>query len=181
MPPHNLLLIQCSASAGGIRIKASQTRLDPAKRFAYYSPMGSEHPPTVASEGPDVEIARRLDELARRLENSWTRETSADPVRWSAENSSFGQCAVTALIVQDHFGGELLRARVNGVSHYWNRLPFGLEVDLTRKQFGVDPDVPPGEVKSREFVISFPETVDRYLSLRRALGVDTEPVSQRAR
>jgi hypothetical protein len=144
--------------------------------------MRSEHLPAVVSEVPDVEIARRLDELARRLEDSWTRETSADPAHWSTENSSYGQCAVTALIVQDHFGGELLRARVNGVSHYWNRLPLGLEVDFTRKQFGADPDVPTGEVKSREFVLSFPETVDRYLSLRRALGVDAEsPVSQRAR
>ena len=143
--------------------------------------MNLEHLPAVVSEERDAET-RRLDDLARRLEHGWTRETSADPVRWSAENSAYGQCAVTALVVQDHFGGELLRARVNGISHYWNRLPAGHEVDLTRKQFGTSPDVPTGEVKSREFVLSFPETVDRYLSLRRALGLDAElPVSQRAR
>jgi hypothetical protein len=144
--------------------------------------MDPAHLPPAVSEAPDVETARRLDDLARRLEGSWTRETSADPLHWSAENSAYGQCAVTALVVQDHLGGELLRARVSGISHYWNRLPSGLEVDLTRKQFGSNPHVPTGEVKSREFVLSFPETVDRYLSLRRALGVDAElPVSQRAR
>lgn len=144
--------------------------------------MDHDHLPAVVSEVADVEIARRVDDLALRLEDSWTRETSADPVHWSAENSAYGQCAVSALVVQDHFGGELLRARVDGISHYWNRLPTGLEVDLTRKQFGSNPDVPPGEIKSREFVLSFPETADRYLSLRRALGVDAElPVSQRAR
>ena len=144
--------------------------------------MDLEHLPAAVSEAVDVEIARRVDDLARRLEDSWTRETSADPLRWSAENSAYGQCAVSALIVQDHFGGELLRARVDGISHYWNRLPTGLEVDLTRKQFGSNPYVPAGEVKSRDFVLSFPETADRYLSLRRALGVDAElPVSQRAR
>jgi hypothetical protein len=138
--------------------------------------------PTAVSEAEGVEIARRLDELACKLERSWARETSADPVHWTAENSAYGQCAVTALVVQDHFGGELLRARVNGISHYWNRLPAGLEVDFTRKQFGSNPSVPIGEVKSREFVLSFPETVNRYLCLRRALGVDAElPVSQRAR
>jgi len=138
--------------------------------------------PVAVAETTATELARRLDDLARRLEGSWTRETSADPPHWSAGNSAYGQCAVTALVVQDYFGGELLRARVDGISHYWNRLPAGLEVDLTRKQFGSNPHVPTGELKSREFVLSFPETVDRYLSLRRALGVDAElPVSQRAR
>lgn len=144
--------------------------------------MDLAHLPAAVSEPAEAEIARRLDDLARRLEGNWTRETSADPLHWSRENSAYGQCAVSALVVQDHFGGELLRARVDGISHYWNRLPTGLEVDLTRKQFGSNPYVPTGEVKSREFVLSFPETVDRYLSLRRALGVDAEsPVSQRAR
>lgn len=144
--------------------------------------MDLAHLPTAVSEAADVETARRLDDLARRLESSWTRETSANPLQWSTDNSAYGQCAVTALVVQDYFGGELLCARVDGISHYWNRLPAGLEVDLTRKQFGSNPHVPTGEVKSREFVLSFPETVDRYLSLRRALGLDAElPVSQRAR
>lgn len=152
--------------------------LDWAQGFAYYSPMDLDRLP----EAADVEMARRLDELARAVEGCWTRETSADPLHWSSENSAYGQCAVSALVVQDHFGGELLRARVNGISHYWNRLPTGLEVDLTRKQFGLTAHVPMGEIKSREFVLSFPETVNRYLSLRRALGVDAElPVSQRAR
>ena len=119
-------------------------------------------------------MATDLQELTRNLERHWTRSTSADPVRWSSENPSHGQCAVTALIVQDHFGGELLRARVNGISHYWNRLPSGTEVDLTRKQFGSLVDFPSGDVRSREFVLSFPDTVDRYLSLRQALGLSTD-------
>jgi len=48
---------------------------------------------------------------------------------------------VTALVLQEIFGGELLLADVlnedgsrQGV-HFWNRLPGGLEVDLTRGQF----------------------------------------------
>ena len=62
------------------------------------------------------------------------RRTSADPEGWSPHNRPWGQCAVTALVVQDRFGGELLRARVDGVSHYWNRLPDGSELDLTRER-----------------------------------------------
>ena len=47
---------------------------------------------------------------------------------------------MTALVVHDFFGGELLEAEVffqNGSRqgfHYWNRLA-GVEVDLTRDQF----------------------------------------------
>jgi hypothetical protein len=124
----------------------------------------------------DDAIARRINELAHQLGQSWTRETSADPVHWSDANPAYGQCAVSALVVQDHFGGELLRAKVNGVSHYWNRLPNGTEVDLTRKQFGPSVQVPRGELKSREFVLSFPDTVSRYVLLTRLL--DTEPTSR---
>ena len=48
-----------------------------------------------------------------------------------------GQCAVTALVVQDFLGGELIRAFVCGESHYWNRLPDGSELDLTADQFAL--------------------------------------------
>jgi hypothetical protein len=114
-----------------------------------------------------------IDELADQLAQAWTKSTSADPERWSRQNPALGQCAVTALVVQDLFGGDLLRAQVRGVSHYWNRLPSGQEVDLTRQQFGDIADFPAGEFKTRGFVLSFPDTVERYLSLSRTLGLSS--------
>lgn len=114
-----------------------------------------------------------VDELADGLARAWTKSTSADPERWSRQNPALGQCAVTALVVQDLFGGDLLRAHVRGVSHYWNRLPSGEEVDLTRQQFGDIADFPCGELKARGFVLSFPDTVERYLSLSRGLGLSS--------
>ena len=80
--------------------------------------------------------------LEAAIRASWS-EASCDPVDlpWTAANPSCGQCGVTSLVVQDHVGGELLMATVlhadgtrQGV-HYWNRLPDGSEVDLTREQF----------------------------------------------
>jgi len=65
---------------------------------------------------------------------------------------------VTALVVHDFFGGELLEAEVlfqNGSRqgfHYWNRLA-GVEVDLTREQF-----------KSQE-VVQEPQVVERLPGL----------------
>src|SRR3954466_12847991 len=73
---------------------------------------------------------------------SWSRE-SCDPVDladWSRENAARGQCGVTALVVQDLLGGELMLAEVHHANgrrqgvHYWNRIG-GVEIDLTREQF----------------------------------------------
>lgn len=68
------------------------------------------------------------------IRDSWSKETTAYS-GWSSELPEAGQCAVTALLVQDIFGGVLMRAVVNGESHYWNKLDDGTEIDLTRAQF----------------------------------------------
>jgi 8-oxo-dGTP pyrophosphatase MutT (NUDIX family) len=81
--------------------------------------------------------------LEHAVRAAWCRWTS-DPVDqpgWSDANPASGQCASTALVVQDRFGGELLVAEVHEADgsrqglHYWNRLPDGRELDLTREQF----------------------------------------------
>jgi hypothetical protein len=115
---------------------------------------------------------RELESLAETLERAWSRQTSADPEHWTPENPAWGQCAITALVIQDEFGGELLRATVEDMSHYWNRLPDGAEMDLTRHQFPEGAAYGPTVVKDREYVLSFPETASRYLLLRRQLGSD---------
>lgn len=112
-----------------------------------------------------------LPSLERDLRRAWARDTSADPQSWSERNPAWGQCAVTALVVQDELGGELLRARVDGISHYWNRLPSGETVDLTRHQFvnggSIESET---ELRTREYVLSFPDTRERYELLRKRLG-----------
>lgn len=82
-----------------------------------------------------------LAQLERAIRDSWSLDTADPENDWSLENPSCGQCDVTSLVVHDLLGGELLGAdvyldgeRVEG--HMWNRLESGLEVDLTRAQFG---------------------------------------------
>jgi len=106
------------------------------------------------------------DEIASALACSWCKETSYDPKGWSARNPAWGQCAVTALIVQDLLGGALLQAQVDGHEHYWNLLPNAEELDLTREQFGAAPEVGSALEVSRDYVLSFPDTVQRYQKLR---------------
>src|SRR5215210_2360858 len=65
------------------------------------------------------------------------------PLRFSAGRTAGRYANASddaALVVQDILGGDLILAEVhiNGVkdgNHYWNRLPGGTEVDLTRDQF----------------------------------------------
>jgi hypothetical protein len=152
--------------------------------FAVAMPMISKSQPVVIVEptpniSPDTgrrHVPVEIADLACMLRSRWTKDTSANADHWSLQNPSYGQCAVTSLIVQDLFGGCLLRAHVNNTTHYWNRLPSGEEVDLTRDQFGGPIDVPPGEERSREYVLSFPDTVRRYrllaYSIREALLSD---------
>ncbi len=87
--------------------------------------------------------AATLHDIEQAIRAAWSRETSDDPDEWSESNPARGQCAVTALLVRELLGGEILVANVlrNGVRverHAWNRLPSGLTLDLTREQFTRD-------------------------------------------
>jgi hypothetical protein len=83
-----------------------------------------------------------LEALHAAIRASWSLETCdpTDAAEWTPANPSRGQCAVTALVVHDLFGGQLLEAEVHFDDgsrqgfHYWNRVA-GVDVDLTREQF----------------------------------------------
>jgi hypothetical protein len=84
--------------------------------------------------------AATLQETEAAIRAAWGRDTSDDPDEWSEENPARGQCAVTALLIRELLGGEILVANVlrdgrRVDRHAWNRLPSGLTLDLTREQF----------------------------------------------
>lgn len=109
-----------------------------------------------------------LKTLEKCLLQSWSAETAQG--EWTPECPSLNQCAITALIVQDYLGGDLLRCKMtNGNSHYWNRLPDGTEVDLTEDQFNFIEAKPLKDdfvIRARDYVLSFPETARRYALLK---------------
>ncbi|MFH8344914.1 hypothetical protein [Streptomyces sp. NPDC018045] len=85
-----------------------------------------------------------LADITHAVRSGWTADTcSADDLArdpWSAGNPAWGQCDITALVVHDFFGGELMVGEVylDGEQHgyhWWNRLPSGIEIDLTQEQF----------------------------------------------
>lgn len=66
---------------------------------------------------------------------AWCPDTATPGTIWNANLPVRGQCAVTALLVHDVIGGEILRADVDGSGHYWNAVSWAGEIDLTRAQF----------------------------------------------
>ena len=81
-----------------------------------------------------------LGQLEEAFRGAWSFDTADAEYDWSLDNPSCGQCDITTLVVHDLVGGEVLAADVfldgeRVEAHMWNRLPSGLEIDLTREPF----------------------------------------------
>jgi hypothetical protein len=118
----------------------------PVHRWPFATLAGVHQNLTTMSEQP----TRRFLDIEAAIRASWSAET-CDPDDlddWHSGNPSRGQCGVTALVLNDLLGGDLLLAEVTIAGtrrgyHYWNILADGAEVDLTRAQF--DPEEVVGE------------------------------------
>ena len=76
-------------------------------------------------------MIRDLDALRALLPLAWS---GASSTQWRPENPACGQCSVTALLVQELFGGEFQKTRVGAAWHFYNRIG-GARHDLTASQF----------------------------------------------
>jgi hypothetical protein len=114
------------------------------------------------------------EDIEAAVRAAWALDT-CDPVDaddWSDANPSRGQCGSTALVINDLLGGELLIAEVlrgdgsrQGV-HYWNLLPDGTAVDLTREQFADDEVIQQPRVLHRPAGLPT-RCAEQYLTMRR--------------
>lgn len=79
------------------------------------------------------------DDLYSALLNCWTRETCTERLRnkYSDTNKTAGQCAITAFLVQDIFGGDIYELDTGRGLHCYNVIN-GVAIDLTSEQFGED-------------------------------------------
>ncbi|MGK5732638.1 YunG family protein [Streptomyces sp. URMC 124] len=103
-----------------------------------------------------------LTDIEKALRSSWGADTCTPEYRsrWTPGNPARDQCGVTAMVLNDLLGGELIRGevRVDGVQtdfHWWNRLGGGVEIDLTREQFS------PEEIVTGGVVIPRPPEIKR--------------------
>ena len=110
-----------------------------------------------------------MDVFREVVREAWVGATAMGA--WSSKCPELNQCAVTAMLVQDFFGGDLLRCECDdGDSHYWNRLPDGGEIDMTIGQFEYSGVVPLRDtvvVRERSYVDGNRNTVKRYKVLKK--------------
>jgi hypothetical protein len=71
------------------------------------------------------------------LRKAWCRETAHPSYqsKWSEDNPSIGQCCVTALVIQDKYGGDIYSCKVGKHSHFVNIINEKI-IDKTAEQFG---------------------------------------------
>lgn len=65
------------------------------------------------------------------LSKSWSSQTA---IQWKSENPALGQCNVTALLIEELFGGRILKTKLQEGYHYYNEID-GHRYDFTDSQF----------------------------------------------
>jgi len=101
-----------------------------------------------------------VDQLLPMLRECWSTETSG---QWLPENQARGQCNVTSLVVQDLFGGEILKTEAPGGWHFYNRVG-GKRYDLTVSQFAAP--IPYADIASSRDEALAGTRAERYAALK---------------
>src|SRR5712671_972204 len=119
-------------------LRRGATPLSPAPRRRSIQ---NATPPSIQREA-GVTIEARLNpnwnvmplernRVAAALQASWSLKTSG---QWLAANPARGQCNVTALLINELFGGQILKTPLPAGDHFYNRID-GQRIDLTDIQF----------------------------------------------
>lgn len=117
-----------------------------------------------------------IKEVTNAIEDSWSPYTAFTAGSWSKSNPARGQCVVSSFIIQDIFGGDLQKMKVDFggsiESHYRNILPNGKILDVTRSQYPENQIMEPAEITLdgfqdiRQKLFSKANTEKRYKLLR---------------
>ena len=108
--------------------------------------------------------------LQELLSKCYTKDLCYPKVakNWSENNKCYGMCAITALIVNDYFNGELGKIRVEDISHYFNIIN-GKIIDFTASQFKHEIDYSNFELADRNSMLQNENTKLRYSILKNRL------------
>ena len=86
---------------------------------------------------------------------------------WNENNKCFGMCAITALIINDYFSGDICKIHVDGISHYFNLIEDKI-IDLTKDQFNHEIDYKNYQIVDRKKILT-DDTKNRYNTLKSRL------------
>lgn len=139
-------------------------------RNIYY--YGEEFGDIIQSTNSLYEEIKTLNDLFGILLKSWSKETAyplsqADYIK--DNDPTYGQCAITAIIVNDMFGGTIHKIKIEGGgTHYFNKIN-GHYIDLTKDQFdlyNIDINYEPNEEVTKEYCLNNQNTFQRYNLLK---------------
>lgn len=140
-----------------------------------YKFYGNENADKVVTNNPDYPDIKTPIDLYDKLLKIWSIDTCAPRLRpeWSEDNTTLGQCSITAFLAQDIFGGDVYGVKTTSGIHCYNVVN-GVSFDLTSEQFGEkakDLDYTPVLLQDREAPNHFGngEKRDRYILLKSLL------------
>ena len=114
-------------------------------------------------------------ELYDLLKKIWCAETCAPRMRsnWVPENPTYGQCSITAFLVQDIFGGKVYGILREGGNYHCYNVVENCNFDLTSEQFGEEKlSYKDNPEQLREVHFSKQEKYERYVKLKdRLIGL----------
>ncbi len=107
------------------------------------SPPRQQGPPGRGSRALARPLRAELQRLRAAALRVAAEDTAFDPSAYAAaladgRSRMTGHCNAMAYVVQSHLGGDIVEGKIGKERHMWNRLPQGVEVDLTSDQFGGD-------------------------------------------
>ena len=109
------------------------------------------------------------------LSNCWCADTCAPRMRanWTKENKTYGQCSITAFLLQDIYGGKVFGIpNEDGSFHCFNDVD-GCVFDLTSEQFGDRRlNYENCVLQEREVHFAKEEKLQRYEKLKSMLQVE---------
>ena len=86
---------------------------------------------------------------------------------WNENNKCLGMCAITSLIINDYFGGDICKMHIDDISHYFNLIDNKI-VDLTSSQFNDEINYDDYQIIDRNKILT-EDTKQRYNKLKSKL------------
>lgn len=114
----------------------------------------------------------------KKLEKVFSQDTAAPGT--NSDIPSAGHCAAVSYLIWSIFGGEMVSTKVNGQSHWFNRIG-DIDIDLTGDQFNrapmqiADNSKLWPDTRLRNFGDLNQETLDRAQVLAKRAGYDIAP------
>lgn len=110
-----------------------------------------------------------IENIQKNLLECYSKDLCYPKVQdnWNEFNKCVGMCAITSLIINDYFGGDICKIHVNGISHYFNLIENRI-IDLTSNQFKSNIDYIDYQIIDRKKILT-EDTKNRYNFLKKKL------------